>query len=419
MTKPRKKPGKKYSSAQSLKLFALFITVALITIVLLEYIDFKKGQKSFLFTKLIPLERVETKIDRFNQKLEAILKANRISYDYFPDNENKYHFRLDIDDARCEKLIEKIKTSAAQYGGTLELTEIQGFAYKSIMLYKVRFRGEVTHLLLITKLELAKIEERRAKPIEKKTVKPERPQDKPKPQEKEVKEEPVEPVHIEQIPKIAFIIDDMGAYDIGAEELKQLNIPITAAILPDSNRAREVVQELTENRIRMIIHLPMQPTNSNGKHYNLEEVITINSTDAQIQALIRRARQIVPLAQGANSHEGSLATADRALMIRVLNVIKEENLFFVDSRTIARTVAFDVAKELGIRTAHKDVFLDHIQSYSESIAQIRKLVEIARQTGKAIAIGHPFESTFRAIKDSIPYIESKGVKITWVSDLLE
>ena len=162
-----------------------------------------------------------------------------------------------------------------------------------------------------------------------------------------------------------------------------------------------------------------EPTNSNGRHYDPAKVITVNSTDEEIRTLIRRAKQIIPTADGVNNHEGSLVTANSDVMRRVLEIIKEEGLFFVDSRTIGRTVAYDTARQLNVKTAHKDVFLDHVPTYSHSLAQIRKLVDIALQKGKAIAIGHPFETTLRAIKDSKRYIKAKGVTIVYVKELLE
>jgi hypothetical protein len=163
----------------------------------------------------------------------------------------------------------------------------------------------------------------------------------------------------------------------------------------------------------------MQPTNSNGKHYDPKQVITVQSSDEQIRALIQQAKQIVPFAEGVNNHEGSLVTINRELMTRVLSVVKEEGLFFVDSRTIGRTVAYTIAKELNIKTAYRDIFLDNTPGYSHTIAQLRTLVDIALQKGKAIAIGHPHESTLRAIHDSIDYIKKRGVKIVYVKELLE
>ena len=401
MAKPRKTKQQKNTT---LRLFLAFIVIALATVVLLEYLDFKKGEHSFIFTKLIPLKKTTSKIQQFNTELIDILRKNKIPHDYFMDEEKKYHFKLDIDQARFDGLITKIRILSEQVQGKLELSEIQGLQDKSILLYEVKMEQKTTHLLLITRWREG--------------VAAGKPHEAEKPVENvgRVKEKP-KPVY--PYPRIAFIIDDIGAYDIGALELKQLNIPITASVIPNSRHAREMVYWLHEYRLKTMIHLPMQPTNSNGKHYDPQYVITTSSSDQQIKALIQYAKQVVPTADGLNNHEGSLVTTNRPLMTRVLRIIKEENLFFVDSRTIGGTVAYEVAKELGIKTAYKDVFLDHIPNYSHSIAQIRKLVDIALQKGKAIAIGHPLESTLRAIKDSLGYIQKRGVKIVYVKDLLE
>jgi polysaccharide deacetylase 2 family uncharacterized protein YibQ len=397
MTRTRKKQKSKNTF---LRFFLLFVAIALITIVLLEYIDFKKGEKTFIFTKIIPLEKTESKINQFNTQLINVLNINKIVHDYFLDEENKYQFKLDIDEARFDGLIAKIKIITDQLEGELALKEIQGVDNKSIMLYEVKLNQKVTHLLSITKLRpAAAVKKPKEKPIEKPKVKPK--------------------AKISGPPRIAFIIDDIGAYEIGPLELKRLDIPITASVLPDSRRVREVVHWLNEYQLKVMIHLPMQPTNSNGKRYDPKEVITIYSTDQQIRALIQRAKQAVPIAEGLNNHEGSLVTTNRQLMTRVLKIVKEEDLFFVDSRTIGGTVAYEVARELNIKAAHKDVFLDHIPDYSHTIAQIRKLVDFALQKGKAIAIGHPLESTLRAIHDSLDYIKKKGVKIVYVKELLE
>lgn len=398
MTGRRKRKKKKKNS--SLQLLVVFIAIAAATILVLEYIDFKKGKESFIFSKIIPLDKAEKQGREFNKRLGNILKVNKIPYDYFRDKERKFHFKIDIDEARFDGLLAKIKGIASALKSQLELSEIQGMAEKSIMLYKVKIEDSISHLLLISK----------HKPITAKTKKKDSPQEVPVDKEK--------PSHPSK-PKIAFIIDDMGAYDIGALELKKLKIPITASVLPDSHRAREVVHWLNEYGLKTMIHLPMQPTNSIGKKYDTREVITVNSTDDQIRTLVKRAKQTVPIARGVNNHQGSLVTSRRGIMARVLAIIKEEGLFFIDSRTIGGTVAYSMAKEMGIPTTHKDVFIDHVQNYSHSLAQIRRLVEVALQKGKAIAIGHPFNSTLRAIKDSKRYIRAKGVEIVFAEELLE
>lgn len=381
-------------------MFAWFIAIALLTVIVLEYIDFRKGGNSFIFTKVIPLKSKNDNIRVFNRKLLAILKKNNIHHDYFRDEEDKYHFKLDIDQGRYDSLISRMKSITTGLNGKLELAEIQGLSNKSIMLYNVSLNGRVTHLLLISKL----------------LPQPKTTKTKQQPPPVKTQTEP-EPRLTSSSPRIAFIIDDVGAYDIGPLELKRLNIPITISILPDSRRAAEVAYWAGEYQMEAMIHLPMEPKNGNG-NFNRSQTVTMQSTDQEIRDLIKKARRIVPRARGMNNHQGSRATSDRPLMTRVLRIVKEEGLFFVDSRTIGGTVAYDVAREMNVKTTHKDVFIDHIQTYSHSIAQIRKLVEIAKMKGSAVAIGHPFETTIRAIRDSRKYIQKKGVKIVPVKELL-
>jgi len=405
MPKPgKRKPNRKTKKKNStLLLFAGFIVIALVTVVLLEYIDFRKSGKSFIFNKVVPLKKKTDNVKTFNTRLLHLLKSNNIPHDYFPADTNKYHFKMDINHGRYDSLIKKLKDITAGLKGKLELSEIQGLTNKSIMLYNVILEGRITHLLLISKFN-----------------------DEKKKQQQD-QEDPILPSPVPETklvpqsngPRIAFIIDDVGAYDIGPLELKRLGIPITASILPDSRRARECARWANEYQLETIIHLPMQPTNSEGMSFDRNKTITPQSTDTEIRALIRHARQVVPQAHGLNNHQGSLVTSNRDIMTRVLKIIREEKLFFIDSRTIGNSVAYDMARAMNIRTTQKDIFIDHVQTYSHSIEQIKKLVETARRKGKAVAIGHPFQSTISAIRDSISYIKSSGVKIVLVKQLLE
>ncbi len=396
MTRKKKRYKKKNAS---LLFFVLFILIAVAAVVLLEYIDFKRGKKSFIFTKIVPLESLPQAINTYNSRLIKLLEELRITHDYFRDEQDKYHFKLEIDHKKFNKLISKIKGIGQPLQAKLDLSEIQRLNNKSLLLYRVRFDTRVSHILLITRLEKIKV--------------------KPKTEDKKAREIEKPRKKVDRMPKIAFIIDDVGEYDIGALELKKLNIPITASIMPDALRAHEEAEWIREYQLKAMIHLPMQPKNSNGRIYNPQRVITLNSSESEIRHIIRKAKTIIPNAEGINNHEGSLVTTNRETMARVLKVIKEEGLFFVDSRTINTTVAYDMARGLKIKTARKDEFLDHIQTYSASLAQIRKLVEIALQKGKAIGIGHPRQTTLQAIEDSIKYINSKGIKIVYVSELLE
>jgi hypothetical protein len=411
MVKKKGKRSKKQNS--SVVFLAVMIAVAVFTVILLEYIDFRKGKKSFIFTQLIPLKTVSNKIEQFNQEFLEVLNKNNIECSYHQDDQRMYHFSLEVDASRFDSLVSRIEGIAHRLSGKVTLAQVQGMTGKSIALYKVTLGRKISHWILITKLKKSagkpgKVTE--SKPREEKpgaeTVKVPRIQARPARQ-------------LDHPARLAFIIDDVGAYDIGALALKKLGIPITASILPDAPRAREEAEWVREYGLQALIHLPMAPQNGDGQTYEQEQTINLQSTDDEIRSLIERSKQIIPNAIGVNNHQGSLATSDSGLMTRTLKIIKEEGLFFVDSRTIGNTVAYDVAQSLGMKANYKDAFLDHIKTYAHSVEQIHRLVEIALQKGEAIGIGHPNDSTLKALRDSIPYIRSRGVDIVFVSELVE
>lgn len=397
MIKKRKKQKKKNIS---LVFFILFITIAVFTVALLEYIDFKKGKESFIFEKIVPLKKVPAKIDDFNTRLIKLLEHDKIVFEHFKDEKGKYHFKFTIGHKKFNGLISRLEHIAGGLKGELKLVEIRRIDNKSLMLYSLKLDKEASHIILLTRIEKVV---GKAAAAAKKTEAPQK-----------------KPGKIVRIPRIAFIIDDVGEYDIGALELKQLAIPITASILPDSPHAHEEARWLKEYGLPAMLHIPMQPKNSNGQGYGLQQTITLDSSEEEIRELIKRAREIIPDAAGMNNHMGSLVTADRKAMKRILKIVKEEDLFFVDSKTIAGTVGYDTARNIGIKTAIRDVFLDDGEkSYEKTLNEIKRLVAQARLLGKAIAIGHPHETTLRAIKDSVEFIKASGVKIVFVSELLE
>ena len=78
--------------------------------------------------------------------------------------------------------------------------------------------------------------------------------------------------------------------------------------------------------------------------------------------------------------------------------MRDDGLFYLDSRTSAATVGAAEAKKLGVRTYQRDVFLDNEQNQAAILKQLRQAENIAKQRGHAIAIGHPHKQTLAALK---------------------
>ena len=393
--KRKKKSNSKKSTAL---IFTAFISIAVVTVCLLEYIDYSNGKPSFLFSKLIRVDRPEKEKpaeESVSSKLLTLLNQEKLKYDYFKDADQKCHIKLETPESKHKPLISKIKRLLPR-DLSLETAEVRKLNDRILYLYNLQKGKETTHIILMTI-------QRERKAAKKTTRQP--------------KQKPVSK------PKIAFIIDDIGNNDYGALELKKLDIPITASILPFSPYAFDEARQVYMYNMESLIHLPMQPLNSHTIDYTVDQFITRQSTENDIRTLLQKARQIIPYAQGTNNHQGSLITSDKQKMSAVLKILKKEGLFFIDSRTTPRTVAYQMAKSMNIKTAERDVFLEDIgngdTTYEYTLSQINRLIQKAKQNGKAIAIGHPYRTTFAGIRDSIDKIRDAGIEIVFASALLE
>ncbi len=391
MSKKNRNPLRKKNN--SLTIFVSLILISFLIVLLLEFINYKKGKESLIFTELLKREKTISPHLKFNYDFLDFLNAEDISFDYFKDTGNRYHFKLDIRNSKFKKILKDINVFSNKYNFSLTPIEVRRGEKKTTYLYKTDFSGNTTHFLLVN------------------SIKDTSPSSIEKPKDLVG----ADPKH----PRIAFIIDDIGAYNIGAYELKKLGIPITASVLPDSPHAMEEAKWLSKYNLKSLIHLPMQPKKDVNNYSDHQKVITMTSSLTEIGDLIKRARKIVPDANGINNHQGSLVTSDRNMMKKILSVIKNEGMYFIDSKTDFDSLAWETARDMSVKTAVRDVFLDHTRSYEHSMFQIRRLVEIAKKTGKGIAIGHPFDTTFSAIADSLKFIRSSGVEIVFVNQLIK
>jgi hypothetical protein len=115
---------------------------------------------------------------------------------------------------------------------------------------------------------------------------------------------------------------------------------------------------------------------------------------------------------------GSRFTENDEKMAVVLGEIKSRGLFFLDSKTTPRSVAYKQALDMGLTTASRDVFLDNDRDAKLIEMNILKLAEVARINGTAIGIGHPYPETIEALRNTIPKINNLGIEIVPITALL-
>jgi uncharacterized protein len=196
-------------------------------------------------------------------------------------------------------------------------------------------------------------------------------------------------VHAEpqSIKELAIVIDDFGNGMKGTEEMLNLPVPLTVAVMPflpttasDANRAHEKGHEV-------IVHLPMEPKKGK-KSWLGPGAITTDLSDQEIRKKVEQAIAEVPHAVGMNHHMGSKVTEDERIMRIILEVCREKGFFYLDSKTTGNSVIPKLAKEMGVPYLENNLFFDHVYTASHIQRQASLLAKQLEDQEQLIAIGH-------------------------------
>jgi uncharacterized protein len=214
--------------------------------------------------------------------------------------------------------------------------------------------------------------------------------------------------------RLALIIDDCGQWPETERGFIALPVALTLSVLPQVRYSDEIARSAHDAGKGVMLHLPMEPRSGIDPGPGR---ITTSMDDAAITAQVSADIADVPLATGVNNHEGSRATSDDRVMRDIAAVLAEHHLFFIDSRTIASSVAARDAIAAGVPSAARDVFLDDVADVDAVKAQLRRAAAIAKERGSAIAIGHPRASTLLAVRALLPQLERDGISFVNAADL--
>lgn len=213
-------------------------------------------------------------------------------------------------------------------------------------------------------------------------------------------------------PVIAIIIDDMGHNAIEGERLIRMEQPLTLAFLPYRRYTVPLARYAHQNQKEVMLHAPMANTRNFGLGLG---GLSADMDRQNLTSTLRRALQSVPHVRGVNNHMGSLLTQLPEPMAWVMEEMHRYPLYFVDSRTIASSVAGDMAREKSVPTLTRDVFLDHEQTPEFVDQQFRLLIKRARENGTAIGIGHPHKVTVDYLEKHLPLLDEQGIAVATVS----
>ncbi len=211
----------------------------------------------------------------------------------------------------------------------------------------------------------------------------------------------------EQRPVLSLVIDDLGYSLENGRQAIELKGDHTYAIIPGTHYAKKLARLANLNKKEVILHLPLQAINpsaaseSNALHETMDEdQLARNLADMLAE---------IPVIKGVNNHMGSHLTQIDYFMRPIMDGIRayNPNLYFLDSRTSPKSIAYTEAVNSGLASIRRDIFLDNDHTNPESIhLQYQIWLEKARERGHAIAIGHPHPTTIRYLRENLHQADS-------------
>ena len=219
----------------------------------------------------------------------------------------------------------------------------------------------------------------------------------------------------EDNPKLAIIIDDIG-YNIPlGQRTVNLKGNITLAVLPKTPGATMLAKAGFKAGKEIMLHAPMSTYND----FDLGPgALTLDMNKQHFQQVLDESIKSIPHIRGVNNHMGSELTTYDKQMQWVMETVASHNLYFIDSLTNGRSVAFKTAQKNGITSQKRDVFLDNEQNEQAIEKAFYKLLSKAQDNGFAIGIGHPYPETLSVLERLLPTLEEQNIELVHVSTLL-
>jgi polysaccharide deacetylase 2 family uncharacterized protein YibQ len=215
---------------------------------------------------------------------------------------------------------------------------------------------------------------------------------------------------------VAVIIDDLGDNLRYGDRAVDLPGAVTCSFLPHTPHAVQLAEEAHRLGKEVMLHLPMESEDGQDPGPG---ALALNMTHEEFLRTLRDDLAAVPYAAGINNHMGSLITRHPGHMEWLMRELhRRGDLYFVDSRTTAATVAQRVAQENAVPNLRRNVFLDDDLSPAAIARQFQRLLALARRHGSAVAIGHPHPATLSFLEQHLPDLARQGIRLLPVSQVI-
>jgi len=368
-------------------LLIILIIMAVLSGVGLDYMNWSRGKSSYIFSLFPKKEPSPREIKALGEIVNdqlRLLSISPVSQDQFWDSDDIHHLMIDLSLEDYVRIQDALERELYDIQASIIKKEEHQDEAKLYYLWQVKGK-DGQRLSVLFSCERKDLSEAAKKMEFSKNM-------------------------------VAIIVDDMGYSMKAIQDVCDMNLPLTVAVIPHSPLAKQTAEIARRNSLEIILHLPLESVNGSSEN-EMKGIVLANMSSDEILSTLEDNLAQVPYIKGVNNHMGSKVTKNRRVMRLILQRLKKDNLYFVDSLTTGDSVAYSLAQRMGLPTAEREIFLDGELNEQYITRQLEDLFRSARKNGTSVGICHPNTLTIQTLKKILPRMQKyqcELVPASWV-----
>ena len=223
---------------------------------------------------------------------------------------------------------------------------------------------------------------------------------------------------LDKRPRIGILIADLGLSQATTKAaIQELPGAVTLGFVPYAGDLQSALAQARTAGHEAILELPMEPddypTDDPGPHALLTSLSVADNIDRLDWQLARVTGYI-----GVTNYMGSKFIATPDEIRPILEAVKSRGLMFLDGGGTQHSIAVRIARDAGLPYAVSNLSLDAKASGDGIDAALAALEKIARTSGAAVGIGHPYPVTLNHIAAWARTLPAKGLVLAPVSAIV-